>query len=96
MAYGLYETWYDKVASQYDEGDTEIVSECDSCGNDIILELNCLGAVQFYDVPDGYGEKLRICGKCFNSWIESPTFKEEFRKLCEVKNENIVKELLRV
>lgn len=96
MAYGIYDTWYDKVWEQYSKGESLIFVECESCGKDVELDLDCLGLEQLYDVPDGDGETVRICKCCFDSWVDSPGFKKEFKKICAVSNDDILKELKKV
>lgn len=95
MPYGIYDTWYDKAFPQYDKGENPIIVECESCGRDIKIDLDYLDDSQVNDVPHGDGETLRICNLCYDSWVNGPAFKEEFKKICAVMNADILRELRR-
>ena len=87
---GAHDTYYD-LAYPVVERDNKYYKECCNCGEDIELETDCLGAVQFYNVPSDDGETECICRNCFKSWVSGVDFLKEFEKLCEVSTKSIMK-----
>lgn len=82
MANGsIYDTWYDKAYPDYYNPDENETVECDNCGKDIPIDLDCLGGVLFYRIP---GQKECYCKKCFPQVLASA----EFHRECEVTSDN--------
>lgn len=55
--------------------------ECDNCGEEIKLDLDCLGAVLYFQIP---GIDECYCKKCFPKVLAS----EWFHKECQVTTDN--------
>lgn len=67
--------------------------ECDNCGEEIELDLDCMGAASFYNIPVKYeDEPRRICEKCFYRWVKSESFIKEFADACAVKDVELIEE----
>ena len=87
---GKHDTYYD-LAYPVVESEGRYYKECCNCGEDIELETDCIGAVQFYNVPSEDGETECICRKCFNNWVSGVNFFKELKQLCAVKTEDIMR-----